>query len=127
LFCGGGTPGLEISLNAEFMVFVSGDANTSFGVFTDTLFEEIGFFLEGDRGHDPRERVGYLRSARLLEEGNQKAIGAELNVLGHQVLIHTEEANRESLTYELAFNVDSVADDLANALGTWFVEEAIAA
>jgi hypothetical protein len=74
-----GTPGLEISLNAKFIVFVSGDANTSFGVFTDTLFEEIGFSLERDRGH-PRERVGCLISAWLLE-GNQKTIGTELNVL----------------------------------------------
>jgi hypothetical protein len=39
-----GSPGLEISLGAEFMLLVSGDANTSFGVFSDTFFDVVDRF-----------------------------------------------------------------------------------
>jgi hypothetical protein len=62
---GGGSPAIEISLGAEFVVFVGLDANTSFVVFTDTFFE-VGVSLKGD-GRHPRERVEDLIHARLLE------------------------------------------------------------
>jgi hypothetical protein len=59
--------------------------HTSFDVFTtDTFFEEFGFALKGYQRH-PRERVGGSIHA-LLFEGNQKVVGAELNVLAHTVL-----------------------------------------
>lgn len=59
-----GSPGLEISLDAAFVL--SFDTNTSFGVFTETFFEEVGFAVKGDRRH-PWDRVGDLIHARLLE------------------------------------------------------------
>jgi hypothetical protein len=46
-----------LELNTEFVVFVGGNANATFGVFTDTFLEEVSLALGGNQRHPGRVQV----------------------------------------------------------------------
>lgn len=69
--------------------------NTSFRVFGDTLLEEVGLALERDHVHEVEwiADIVVLRAAK----SNEEAIGDELNVLAHELSIHANETDGESI------------------------------
>jgi hypothetical protein len=64
-------------------------ANATFGVFTDTFFEQVGFSLEGDRGHS-RKGVGHTVDTWLLESDHEM-VRTEFDVLTHGTSVRADE------------------------------------
>ena len=81
-------------------------------VFSDALLEEVGLALQGDHLH-PIEGVGRVEDL-AVSQGRQQAICDELDVLGHQVLIHSDQIAGESPADELPLHLDCATDHLVN-------------
>ena len=89
--------------------------NASLGVFRHTLLEEVGLALERDHVHEV-EGVGSIVDL-LVAERDEETVGNKLDVLAHELGVHTDERNGESISQELLFNDDSLFDDLLQELG----------
>ena len=89
--------------------------DTRFGVCRDSRFEEVGFALQGDHLHEV-EGVGDVPDFRVTE-GDQQSIGDKLDVLAHQLRVHSDERNRKSIGQEFLFDLDGLSDDLVD--GVW--------
>ena len=87
--------------------------DTSLLVVTDLLFEEVGLALEGDHFHEV-EGVGDIE-VLFVAEGDEEAISDELDVLGHQVGVHADQADGEGVADEVLLHGDGVEEDLFNA------------
>ncbi len=86
------------------------DADTRFGVFSDTFFKEVGFALEAD-GFHPFERVPNFEVS-IAAKAKKESVGAESDVVEHHGGIHANEFDRESVDDEFHFDCDGAADDL---------------
>merc|ERR1711884_146542 len=87
----------------------------------DLLLKEVCLPLQGDVLHEV-EGVGcvvHLVAIKL----HQKPVGHELNVLHHEISVHTYEATGKSFCEELALNVDGVLDNLIDPLLAGFVHQ----
>ena len=103
---------LEVLIEAEHLL-VSLDADSGLGVLSHPLLEEVGLALEGDHLH-PLEGVGgpvVLRAVQLGEE----PVGAELDVLPHELGVHADELYGEGVADELLLDLDGVRDDVEDA------------
>ncbi len=89
------------------------DADTRFGVFSDTLFKEVGFTLEAD-GFHPFERVPNFEVS-IAAKAKKESVGAESDVVAHHGGIHADEFDRKGVDDEFHFNCDGAADDLNNS------------
>jgi len=113
------TPNLKVGIQIKGVVVR--DTNTRLGVVRDTLLKEVCLARERN-GHHPLERVGDIVVTGTAE-GDQEAIGAELNVLAHELAIHANEFDGQRVGDKDLFNVDSVSDDLRDALLGQLVDE----
>jgi hypothetical protein len=82
-------------------------------VVTHALLEEVGLPHQRDELH-PVEGIGHVVHL-LAPERHEQAVGHEFNVLAHEIPVHADERDREGVADELALDVDSVGDDLADA------------
>ena len=89
------------------------DADTRFGVFSNTFFEEVGFALEAD-GFHPFERVPNFEVS-IAAKAKKESVGAESYVVAHHGGIHADEFDREGVSDEFHFDCDGAADDLNNS------------
>ena len=90
---------LEVLVEAEDLL-VGLNTDTGLGVLSHTLLEEVGLALEADHLH-PLEGVGGVVVTGTSELGKE-TVGAELDVVAHELGVHTDE-------------LDGVGDDLGDA------------
>lgn len=83
-------------------------------VVTHTLLEKICFSLEGDHVHEV-ERV-FVSVVLWDAELEKEAVCNKADVLVHKSRIHTDQLNGQRLCDEMVFNLDSLIDDLKDAL-----------
>ena len=83
-------------------------------VIADAFFKEVGLACEGDGLHKV-ERVGSF-IVFLVPERKEQTIGHELNVLLHEIGIHTQQRARQGLGQELLLNGDGFGDDVLHGL-----------
>ena len=79
------------------------DADTRFGVFPDTFFEEVGFALEAD-GFHPFERVPHFEVS-VTVKAEKESVGAESNVVAHHGRVHADEFDGEGVDGEFHLNI----------------------
>lgn len=109
-----------------------GLVDTRFGVCRDSRLEKVGLALERDHLHKVK---GVRRVPNLLvAQSNKKTVGNKLNVLAHELGVHTDKRDGESVlneksavinkqllgkltSQELLLNDDSLLDDLCNSVG----------
>ena len=103
---------LEVLVEAEDLL-VGLNTDAGLGVLSDTLLEEVGLALEADHLH-PLEGVGGVVVTGTSELGKE-TIGAELNVVAHELGVHTDELDGEGVGNELLLDLDCVGDDLDDA------------
>ena len=89
--------------------------NASLGVIRHTLLEEVGLALKRDHVHEV-EGVGSIVNL-LIAKSNEQTVGNELDVLAHELGIHADEGDGESIGQELLFNDDGLPDNLLHELG----------
>ena len=75
------------------------NADTRFGVFSDTFFEEVGFALEAD-GFHPFEWVPNSE-VLIAAKAKKESVGAEFDVVAHHGGIHADEFDRDGVDNEL--------------------------
>lgn len=95
-------------------VLLSGSHDTGLLVVADALLEEVGLTSQRDRLHEV-ERIGGVE-VLLVTEGNQKTVGDEFDVLAHQLRVHAEQGDRQSVSQELLLNANSLDDDVLDNL-----------
>ena len=78
------------------------------------LLKEVVLVLEADPLHEV-ERIRLAIHLRVPQL-HQKTIRDELDVLRHEVRVHSDELARERLRDELLLNLHRIADDLVNLL-----------
>ena len=105
---------LEVLIEAEHLL-VSLDADSGLGVLAHPLLEEVGLALERDHLH-PLEGVGRPVLLRAVQRGEQP-VGAELDVLPHELRVHADELDGEGVADELLLDLHGVRDDLEHR--TW--------
>lgn len=66
-----------------------------FGVCRDSRLEKVGLALEGDHLHKV-EGVGRVPNL-LVTQSNEKTVGNKLNVLAHELGIHTDKRDGKSV------------------------------
>ena len=103
---------LKVLVEAEDLL-VGLDADAGLGVLSDALLEEVGLALEADHLH-PLEGVGGVVVAGAAELG-EEAVGAELDVVAHELGVHADELDGEGVGHELLLDLDGVGDDLRDA------------
>lgn len=79
-------------------------------VVADALLEEIGLAGEGDALHEV-ERVRRVVDL-VVAEGDEQAVGDELDVLLHEGGVHAEQGARQGVDQELLLDGDGLGDDL---------------
>ena len=89
------------------------DTNTSLGILRNSLLEEIGLALQRYHFH-PVERVRHM-VVLTVTESNQQSVGAELDILGHHLGVHSNELYRQCLGDKHDFNLHSPVDDFTNS------------
>lgn len=111
---------LKIGVKSEDVVLSVGH-HASLLIFADLLLEEIRFALERDELH---EREGIFGVVDLVDSKLiQQAIGDELDVLGHQLAVHSKHACRKSVGEEFLLDFDSFGDDFDDALLWWLLQQ----
>ena len=65
------------------------------GVIRDPFLEEIRFALQGDHVHE----IEWIRDivALIIAKGDKEAVGDEFDVLAHQLRIHANKSDGESI------------------------------
>lgn len=127
------TKRLEVFIEAEtagilvflfgggFLVLLGAVHDTSLLVVTNTLLEEVG--LAGKRNvlHEVKG-IGSV-VVLLVAESDQKTVSNELDILAHQLGVHSEQSTGKSIGQELLFNGNGVNNDVLNNLGARTVVE----
>lgn len=117
------TFGLKVIVEAETSVvgghglglFLLGAAHdTGLLVVTNTLLEEVGLTGQGDVLHKVKGVGGV--EVLLVTQGHQKTVGNELNVLAHQVSVHTQQSNGKSICQEFLLNGHGLDNDVFHDL-----------
>ena len=117
------TFGLKVIVEAETSVvgghglglFLLGAAHdTGLLVVTDTLLEEVGLTSQGDVLHEVKGVGGV--EVLLVTQGHQKAVGNKLNVLAHQVGVHTQQSNGKSICQEFLLDGHGFDNDVFHDL-----------
>lgn len=88
--------------------------DTSLLVVADTLLEEVSLAGERDILHEV-EGVGSV-VVLLVAKSDQETICNELNVLAHQLRVHSQQSARKSVGQELLFNGNSINNNVLNNL-----------
>lgn len=88
--------------------------DTGLLVLADALLEEVGLAAERDVLHEVEGVGGAV--VLVIAEGEQQAVGDELDVLLHQVGVHAEQAAGEGLRQELLLDLYRVDDDVLDQL-----------
>jgi hypothetical protein len=83
-------------------------------VVADTLFEEIGLSSQGDVLHKVKGIGGIVKLA--VAKSNEKTISTELDVLAHQLRVHSEKSTWQGITQELLLNGDGLGNDCLDSL-----------
>jgi len=89
------------------------NANTRFGVFSDTFLDEVCFALEADRLH-PFERVPNFEVA-FATKAQEESVSAEFDVVAHHGGVHPDQFDRKGINNEFHFNCNSAVNDLNNS------------
>lgn len=88
--------------------------DTSLLVVTNTLLEEVGLASQGDVLHEVEGIGGVV--VLLVAQCDQETVGNELDILGHELRVHTEQGDGESVCQELLLNSDGLGDDVLDHL-----------
>lgn len=51
-----------------------------------------------------------------VSEGDEETVGDELDVLAHELSVHTKESARKGFREELAFDINGLSDDVKDSL-----------
>jgi len=103
------------ALLAVGVLLLGAGHDTSLLVVTNTLLEEVGLASQGDGLHEVEGVRGIV--VLLVAEGDQQTVGDELDVLAHQLGIHTKEGAGQSVRQELLLNADGFNNDILDHLG----------
>ena len=95
-------------------VLLGAGHDTGLLVVANTLLEEVGLAGQGDGLHEV-EGVGRV-VVLLVAEGDQEAVGNKLDVLAHQLGVHAQEGNGQSISQELLLNADGLDNDVLDQL-----------
>lgn len=110
--------GLRLAGAAALLARISSLANAGHDagllVIADALLEEVGLAGERDVLHKV-EGVGGVVDL-LVAEGEQQAVGDELDVLAHEGGVHAEQGAGEGLGQELLLDGDGLGDDGTDGL-----------
>ncbi len=106
---------LEVGINAEHLIILV-NTHTRLGILADTLLEEVGLALKTNHLH-PLEGVDSI-VVLAASKGVKETVGAELNVVTHELRVHTNKLDGEGIDDELLLDLDGIRDNLNDtALG----------
>jgi len=114
---------LEVLIEAErsavldllvSVVLLGAGHDTGLLVVTNTLLEEVGLAGQRDVVHEV-EWVGHV-VVLLVAKSHEKSVSDELDVLAHELGVHSKQVDGESLRQELLLDRDSVGDDVLHDL-----------
>lgn len=91
-------------------VLLGAGHDTGLLVVTDTLLEEVGLASERDVVHEVEGVGGVV--VFLVSKRHQQTVGNELDVLAHELGVHTKESDGEGIRQELLLNSNGIDDDL---------------
>jgi len=85
------------------------------GIIGYTLLEKVGLALERDHIH----KVEGIRHGvhLVVAESHEEPVSDELDVLAHELGIHSDESNGEGVSEELLFDGNSLDDNLLDEFG----------
>ena len=84
-------------------------------VVRHTLLKEVGLALERDHVHKI-EGVGNIVDL-LVAKSDEQSVSNKFDILAHELGVHADEGDGESISQELLFNDDGLLDDLLQELG----------
>ena len=98
------------------MVGVGADGlvDTRLGVGRDSRLEEVGLALQRDHLHEV-EGVGHVPDLGVAK-GDEQSVGDKLDVLAHELGVHTDKRNGESVCQELLLDLDRLLDNLGDGV-----------
>merc|ERR1719509_737883 len=111
---------LEIRVKCKFVVLLrSHDAH--FLILPDPFFKEVSFALQRNGFHEVEwiDNVVSLGTVQL----HQEPVRHKLDVLDHQLIVHSNQSHGKSFSQELTLNVHSILDDIQHSLLSWFVDQ----
>lgn len=91
--------------------------DTGLLVVTDTLLEEVGLASQRDGLHEV-EGVGGVE-VLLVTKSNKETVSNKLDVLTHEVGVHSQERAGKSIREELLLDRNSLNDDVLDDLVGW--------
>ena len=97
------------------------NAHSRFGVFSDSLLEEVCLTLETDCLH-PFERVPNFVVV-VAPEAEKESVSAKFDVVTHHGQVHPYRFDREGINYGFLFDLDRTAYDLNNARLREFINQ----
>ena len=97
------------------------NAHSRFGVFSDSLLEEVRLTLETDCLH-PFKRVPNFVVA-VAPEAEKESVGAKFDVVTHHGQVHPYQFDGEGINYEFHFDLDRAAHDLNDARLQEFINQ----
>ncbi len=86
-------------------------------VVTDTLLEEVGLTSQRDGLHEVEGVSGV--EVLLVTKSDKKAVSNKLNVLTHEVGVHSQERAGKSIREELLLDRNRLNDDVLDDLVGW--------
>ena len=86
------------------------DADTRFGVFSDTFLKEVCFALKADCLH-PFERVPGFE-VTVAAKAEEESVSAEFDVVAHHGGVHSDQFDGKGVDNEFHFDCDGTANDL---------------
>lgn len=110
---------LLLLLSLHDLLLVRAGHDAGFLVVADALFEEVGLAGQGDGFHEV-ERVGRF-VVFLIAEGQEEAVGDELDVLFHEGGVHAQQRAGQRFCQELLLDGDGLGDDVLHGLLAWAV------
>merc|ERR1712012_369388 len=114
---------LEICVSSEDCVLgtTSLHGHPSLLILPNLLLEKVSLALQGDVLHEVEGVGGVVEF--ITVELQQESVRHELDVLHHQLCIHTDQSDWKSLCEELTLDVHSVSDYLIDPLLTRLVDQ----
>merc|ERR1719219_691470 len=103
---------LEVSIRCECRFFntVSFHHTRSFLVLSNLLLEEVSLPLQGDILHEVEGVGGFVKL--ITAKFKKETVSHKLDVLNHQVAVHTDKSDWKGFCEELTFYFDSITDNL---------------
>jgi len=109
---GGEREDLKVSIEGKGVVgslVSSAGHDTSLLVIGDTLLKKVGLALKGDQVHEIK---GVLDIVVLgVTEGDQETISDKLDVLFHELSVHTDQHDGQGFGQEFLFDGHGLGDD----------------